>query len=139
MKKSIRDIPKKRGRPKTTGRGEGVLVRLHTEQLAALDSWIEKNEPEMSRADALRQMALTMLGLFQKKSDRRYEPAIRVFLEQISKRDVQKVRAKELAGGAIDKLTDAKAAPDDQVSRKRRLLKGPEEFREFRVDRPKRK
>ena len=32
-----------------------------------------------------------------------------------------------------------KANPDDQARRKRRLLKGPEEFREARVDRPKKK
>ena len=51
----------------------------------------------------------------------------------------QKLRAKELAGKAIDRLTDPTAPSDDQASRKRRLLKGPEEFREARIDRPKRK
>jgi hypothetical protein len=45
----------------------------------------------------------------------------------------------KMAGNAIDGLTDATAHPDDQVSRKSRLLKGPEEFREVRVDRPKAK
>ena len=45
----------------------------------------------------------------------------------------------KMAGNAVDGLTDATAHPDDEVSRKRRLLKGPEEFREARVDRPKAK
>jgi hypothetical protein len=36
-------------------------------------------------------------------------------------------------------MTDTTAAPDDQATRKRRLLKGPEEFRAVRVDRPNRK
>jgi hypothetical protein len=51
----------------------------------------------------------------------------------------QKLRAREMAGKTIDKMTDTTAAPDDQATRKRRLLKGPEEFRAVRVDRPNRK
>ena len=48
------DIPKKRGRPKTTGRGEGVLVRLHKHQIAALDEWIATLDPptDTPRSDA---------------------------------------------------------------------------------------
>jgi hypothetical protein len=45
-------------------------------------------------------------------------------------------RAKELASKAIDSLT-VEAPDDEKASRKRRLIKGPEEFREVRVDRPK--
>jgi hypothetical protein len=48
-------------------------------------------------------------------------------------------RAKELAGKTIDKLTDSTATSSDQVSRKRRLVKGPEEFQNVRRDRPNRK
>jgi len=48
-------------------------------------------------------------------------------------------RAKELAANVIDDLADGAASADDRASRKRRLLKGPEEFREARVDRPKAK
>jgi hypothetical protein len=44
-----------------------------------------------------------------------------------------------MAAGAIDKLTDKGASADDQASRKRRLLKGPEEFRDVRVDRKAKK
>lgn len=132
-------VPKKKRGPPATGKGTQIQVRLQPDHLAGLDNWIAKNEPGMSRADAIRQMALTMLGLIQKKTDRRYEPAVQIFLKQIADRNVQKVRAKELAGGAIDKLTDAEAAPDDQASRKQRLLKGPEEFREARVDRKSKK
>jgi hypothetical protein len=51
----------------------------------------------------------------------------------------QRRRAREMAGSAIDAMTDATAPADDQASRKRRLLKGPEEFREARVDRPRAK
>jgi hypothetical protein len=45
-------------------------------------------------------------------------------------------RAKELASKAIDSLT-VEAPDDEKASRKRRLIKGPEEFRGDRVDLPK--
>ena len=43
----------------------------------------------------------------------------------------------EMAGNAIDGLTDATAHPDDKATRKRRLLRGPEEFRDTLIDRSK--
>ena len=46
-------------------------------------------------------------------------------------------RAKELAAKAIDSLTVGTADDEEKASRKRRLIKGPEEFREVRVDRLK--
>jgi hypothetical protein len=46
-------------------------------------------------------------------------------------------RAKELAAKVIDNLTDGSANAEDRASRKSRLLKGPEEFRDARVDRPR--
>ena len=48
--------------------------------------------------------------------------------------ETQRARAKDMANTAIDGLTDAAAHPDDKATRKRRLLKGPEEFRETRID-----
>lgn len=48
-------------------------------------------------------------------------------------------RAKELAGNVIDGLADGTASADDRASRKSRLLKGPEEFRNARIDRPRTK
>ena len=46
---------------------------------------------------------------------------------------------KGLAGKAIDRLTDTSAPPAEQAERKRRLLKGPPEFRDMRADLPKAK
>ena len=67
MAKSIRDIPKKRrGRPSTGGRREGILVRLESDQFEALDDWIAKQrEPTLSRPEAIRR--LVELGLKVKK------------------------------------------------------------------------
>ena len=62
--KSIRDIPKKRGRgrPPTGGRREGLMVRLETAQFDALDDWISRQkEPNLSRPEAIRR--LVELGL----------------------------------------------------------------------------
>jgi hypothetical protein len=63
MAKSIRDIAKRpMGRPRTTGPGTGVLVKMHKQHLDALDSWITKQrEPDLSRPEAIRR--LVELGL----------------------------------------------------------------------------
>jgi hypothetical protein len=62
MGKSIRDIAKKsRGRPRSTGLGTGILVRMH-DQLDALDAWIAKqDDPKLTRPEAIRR--LVELGL----------------------------------------------------------------------------
>jgi hypothetical protein len=49
------------------------------------------------------------------------------------------LRAAELATKTIDKIADPAAHPEERAERRRRLTKGPEEFREVRVDRPKAK
>ena len=60
MAKSIRDIKKKVGRPKTTGSGAPQLVRMHDTQLSAIDAWREKHDVA-SRPEAIRR--LVELGL----------------------------------------------------------------------------
>jgi hypothetical protein len=47
----------------------------------------------------------------------------------------RRLRAQELATKAIDKMIDPSAPPEERAQRQ--LTKGPEEFREVRVDRPK--
>jgi hypothetical protein len=63
MTKSIRDIAKRPvGRPKTTGPGTGILVKMHDQHLDALDNWIAKQKgPELTRPEAIRR--LVELGL----------------------------------------------------------------------------
>jgi hypothetical protein len=43
-------------------------------------------------------------------------------------------KASEMAGQAIDLASDESATDDERASRKRRLLKGPKEFRDIRGD-----
>jgi hypothetical protein len=48
-------------------------------------------------------------------------------------------RARELAAEAIDKMIDPATPADERAQRRRRLTKGPPEFRDDRVDLPKAK
>jgi hypothetical protein len=121
MSKSIRDIPKtKRGRPKTTGQGAGIMVRAHDEFLSSLDAWITKQKEQgLSRPEAIRR--LVELGLTVRVHKPKQAPADRL------------ARSKELASKTIDSLT-AGIPHEEKATRKRRLIKGPEEFRASRVD-----
>jgi hypothetical protein len=42
------------GRPRTTGPGVAMMVRMHTPQLKAIDAWIGKSG--LSRPEAVRQL-----------------------------------------------------------------------------------
>ncbi|MBT1516351.1 hypothetical protein KIP88_38515 [Bradyrhizobium sp. SRL28] len=85
--------------------------------MAEVEAWATAND--VTRSDAI--CRLVELGL-----------AARVKPTQVNA-----TRAKELAANVIDNLGDGAASADDRASRKSRLLRGPEEFREARVDRPK--
>jgi hypothetical protein len=64
MSKSIRDSKKSKpkiGRPKTTGSGQPQVVRMHDQQIAAIDAWIAMHDAEISRPEAIRR--LVELGL----------------------------------------------------------------------------
>ena len=64
MAKSIRDSKKskpKMGRPSTTGPGQPQVVRMHDQQIAAIDAWIVMHNEEISRPEAIRR--LVELGL----------------------------------------------------------------------------
>jgi hypothetical protein len=50
-----------------------------------------------------------------------------------------RLRAQELATQAIEKIIDPAAPPEERAQRRRRLTKGPLEFRKDRVDLPKAK
>ncbi len=51
----------------------------------------------------------------------------------------RRLRAQELATKAIEKIIDPAAPPEERAQRRRRLTKGPPEFREDRVDQTKAK
>src|ERR1700682_3231779 len=126
MGKSISASAKRRGRPVTTGTGTTIGVRMLDDRITALDGWIAKQkEPELTRPEAIRR--LVELGLKVKRPARSIgKPGGRL-------------RAQELAAKAIEKIIDASAPPEERAQRRRRLTKGPLEFREDRVELPKAK
>jgi hypothetical protein len=118
-------VSKKKRASTLTGKNIQVGERWHPSELAAIDAWIASSSDQtLTRAHAIRR--LVALGLRVKKQSGQSS-------------DTQKFRASEMAGQTIDNMTDREASPADQADRKRRLLKGPEEFREARVDRPKKR
>jgi hypothetical protein len=48
-------------------------------------------------------------------------------------------KAAKLAARAVEEATDKSQPAEEQQSRKRRLIKGPSEFRNIRRDQPNRK
>jgi hypothetical protein len=124
MKRQTVITKKKRG-PAPTGKGELIGVRIQPNQLAGLDAWIAGQAPPPSRPEAIRR--LVELGLAGSQPTKRRSPKAAA-------------KATDMAGQQIDKLADASATHEERQKRKRRLLKGPTEFRDIRGDlaKPKR-
>jgi hypothetical protein len=91
-------------------------------QLQALDAWIAGQAPPFpSRPEAVRR--LVELGLTVRAKSKQPTAA-------------RAHRAKELAWKTLESLTLGAADDGEKTGRKRRLIKGPEEFQEVRVDQP---
>lgn len=60
MAKSIKQIPKKRGRP-ATGKNPAVVVRFPPTVIGTIDSWAAKAGDDVTRSEAIRR--LVELGL----------------------------------------------------------------------------
>jgi hypothetical protein len=93
------------------------MVRLQPAQLAALDAWIARQDAQLSRPEAIRRLLEQALAVSQPVKSR-----------------TQKARstALDLASTQVDRLLDPSAPDEERQRRKRRLLKGPKEFRDMR-------
>jgi Arc/MetJ-type ribon-helix-helix transcriptional regulator len=120
MKPTKTAVQNKRGRP-PTGQDPVSAIRLPHKLTAAIDNWAAHNGAT-SRSEAIRRLVELGLAVSQ--------PLQRRSLEAASK-------ALDLASQQIDKLIDPSTSDEDRKTRKRRLLKGPKEFRDFRGDLPK--
>jgi uncharacterized protein YlaI len=58
-------------------------------------------------------------------------------VQQAGARSKRAAKARQMAGRAVDRLSDPSATDEERQSRKRRLLKGPKEFRDIRDKRAK--
>jgi hypothetical protein len=121
MAKSVKVKPKKRGRP-ATGKDPLVGARLPPDLIKAIDAWAARNET--TRSEAIRRLVeLALAGS---------DPMKQTSPEAAAK-------ASQMAGRQIDKMTNLALPEEEQRARKRRLIKGPREFRDMRGDQPKRK
>jgi Arc/MetJ-type ribon-helix-helix transcriptional regulator len=116
VRKSIRVIPKKRGRP-ATGKDPLVAVRLPPEMIREIDAWAKHNTGG-SRSEAIRRFI---------------EKALAGTIAPRQPRKGAARKATEMAALEIDRvLGDQSASGEERASRKRRLLSGPKEFRDMR-------
>jgi hypothetical protein len=105
--------------------GDLIGVRVQPDMAKQLDDWRRRQDDLPNRPEAIRR--LVELGLKVKTPARpASEPG-------------RRLRAQELATKAIEKIINPSAPPEEQAQRRRRLTKGPIEFREDRVDQPKAK
>jgi hypothetical protein len=122
MKKARTVKQKVMGRPRT-GITPLMGFRADPTTRAEIVKWAEKQPDTPSLSEAIRR--LVELGLTVKPKS---APSER-----------QRAALADLASKAIDSVTVGTPNSDEKASRKRRLIKGPEEFREDRVDLPKAK
>jgi Arc/MetJ-type ribon-helix-helix transcriptional regulator len=124
MARSISRTEKRgRGRPRINP--TSIHLSLSPVQLQKVDEWIALQDEQPSRPEAIRRLLEAALAK----------------MPRTSTRDIKATAAKatEMASSALDQLGDKSAPAEEQSKRKRRLLKGPSEFREMRGDMPKRK
>jgi hypothetical protein len=112
------------GRPRT---GITPLMGFRADPVirASIVKWAEKQPDMPSLSEAIRR--LVERGL-----------KVKTLARPVSKSG-RMLRAQELATKAIEKIVDPAAPPEERAQRRRRLTKGPTEFREDRVDLPKAK
>ena len=124
MAKSISVKRKKPGRP-ATGTDPLMGFRASPVMRASVVRWAENQPDKPTLSEAIRR--LVELGLTVKAPARAVSAPGR------------RLRAQELATKAIENIIDPAAPPEERAQRRRRLTKGPTEFRETRVDQPKAK
>jgi hypothetical protein len=101
-----------------------IAVRVPSAELPAIDAWIKaQRSPRPTRAEAILRLAEIALARFRPTGRRSNKST---------------TRASDMAGHAIDHLGEDAATEEVRAQRKRRLLKGPSEFRGMRADLPER-
>ena len=120
MARPIRALPRKRGRP-ATGRDPVSAIRLSPDLIATIDKWAARKDVS-SRSEAIRRLVEVGLGEAPPVQRRSRKAASKAF---------------DLAGKQIDKIGDPSATDEERQQRKRRLLKGPKEFRDIRANLPR--
>ena len=98
-----------------------TAIRLPNELIDQIDEW--GAERGMTRSESIRRW-------IKNGVDERWRP----LKQKSASRTQTRAKAAALATETLDRYTDQSAPPEEQASRKRKLLKGPKEFRDFRKD-----
>jgi hypothetical protein len=110
-------IPKEKRGPSVTAQ---MVLRVPSNLRGVIVKWAENQFDRPSLSEATRR--LIELGLTVKS---RPKQTFRTRAD----------RAHAMAGDQLDQLADDSATAQERANRKRRLLRGPEEFQDVRVDR----
>ena len=119
-RRSVIARKKKRG-PPPTGKGTLIGLRLQPRPLARVDRWAASQEDDPSRPEAIRRLVELGLAISQRGRARTRRAT----------------KAAEMASQEIDRLSVPSATDEERQLRKRRLIKGPKEFRDLRRNRSK--
>jgi hypothetical protein len=92
-------------------------MRWHASVLEKIDGWRRQQIDAPSRTEAIRRLVEAALAGSQPTKARSARA---------------RSKAQELASAQLDKLIDPSAPDEERQQRKRRLLKGPKEFRDLR-------
>jgi hypothetical protein len=99
-----------------------MSFRLANDRKQAVDEWAVKQPDKPKRSEALRRLVEHGLRTAQLRKPHSKETA---------------AKASKFAGREIDKVADKSASAEVREKRKRRLLKGPKEFRNLHGNRNK--
>jgi hypothetical protein len=102
-------------------KGTLIGLRLQPGSLARVDRWAASQKDDPSRPEAIRRLVELWLASTQRAVARTKKAA----------------KASEMASQEIDRLSDPLATDEEGQLRKRRLIRGPKEFRELRRNRLK--
>jgi hypothetical protein len=101
-----------------------TAIRLSDSLRKAVDEWRRRQADLPSRSEAILRLVEQALKIDQPLRAGPHKGA---------------AKATAMAGKELDQLGDKSATDKERQSRKRRILKGPREFREIRKGAPKRK
>lgn len=98
-----------------------IGVRVSPELRKTIEIWAQHQADKPGLSEAIRRLLEVALATFT--------PVRRSTVKSLAK-------ASDMAGETIDRQADRSATVEERESRKRRLLKGPKEFRDLRRDHP---
>jgi hypothetical protein len=119
VKRSTKKIIRKKRRRPATRDDRLMSLRMPKELTAAVEGWAVRQTDKPARSEAFRRLV---------------ELGIAASAVTVSTSRKARAKAAALAGEELDRLSDHSASVEEQASRKKRLLKGPGEFRDFRKD-----